>query len=122
MTIDGINIKTVYGLKLLKECGYFDLPQRKKTIEFPAHDGAEIKLQPRTVTLSFWGSYTSEAIAGTKIAAFNTFLRAKTTHTFSLTDREISFTGACTEGSKVKLRRHVVLIDLPISVNYGMAD
>lgn len=116
MTIDGTNILTTYGLKLIKVEGWESLPARKKILVNQGFTSDDILRQAKEVVLSLYGKFSTEALLGSKITSFKTYLTGDITRDYDLGDIGITFTGAVPNGMAVKVRRKIAQVELRVVV------
>lgn len=116
MTIDGNNIKTLYGLIISNLEDFYNLPERKKILTNPGFDEKDIRYEPQIATIKLIGSYPDKSELFAKISAFKTLIQSSLIHQFSITEHSLTFNGVVTEGIKIEPVRNVVRVNFKVTI------
>lgn len=118
MTIDGVNILTIYGLKLMKLEGFHELPERKKTTAFDGVAAKDIVPASRRFTLTLKGTYSSAALVITQLKAFETLLKDLLIHEFDIPEHGINVFATAADGFEAKtwLQFNAAVIKLTLTI------
>lgn len=118
MTIDGVDILTIYGLRLLKVEDFHQLPERKKTTAFDGTADKDIVHGSRKITLSLKGSYSSPALVISQLKAFETLLKDPLIHEIDIPEHGINVFATATDGFQVKpyLRFNAAIVTLTMTI------
>ena len=116
MTIDGVNITTVLGLRLETVKDHASLPARKRILQEPGFTLADIKTEERQITVSMFGSFVSKSAAAAVAEAFGTVMRWSTKHTISIPAHQVSVTGVFKSGAKIETYGTSIHITTTITV------
>jgi len=100
MIIDTINIST-FGMKLIKQEGYFNLPSRKNTLAQPSSEAGDIVFQSKIVELTLLGRNADATELLGNLNGFETLLKSQLKHTIELVEHEVTFTGVFDKGYEV---------------------
>lgn len=116
MTISGTDIKTEFGLRLIRLTDYYNMPARKRILSVPAFNENDIKYEPRKAVMKLFGKYEDQAEMVTNIEGFKTLIKSATDHTIVIGARNITIEGVFAEGIKVDVRKSAVIIDLVVTI------
>lgn len=118
MTIDTIDIKTTYGLKLINVGNLLDLPARKKIMEDPGFDAKDLKYVAQKVNFTFFGVYADAASLISNLKAFETLLKSTLKHAVVLPSHGTWFTATAADGFQTTnyLRHKAVKVNLTLTV------
>jgi len=116
MTIDGNNIKTLYGLSLSYLGDYYNQPARKKTLSEPSFDAKDIKFESKEPVITLFGSYPDTADLFSKISLFRNLITSDLVHIFNVSEHSQIFSGVVTDGIRVDVFKTVVKITFKVTI------
>lgn len=116
MTVDGVNILTTYGLKLVTVKDHLSSPARKKILQTPAMTANDIKMDERQFTVVLFGEYTTKAQVALAIYGIKTLFEAVHIHIVSIPAHGIGKSVVCKEGIKVEPYGTAVLLTIKMTV------
>jgi len=100
MTIDTINIST-FGLKVLTQEGYFDLPARKKILIEQGNAERDIRFAGKDCTVTLLGRYANVSALVSNLNALETLIKLDLKHAIVLIGHGLNFTGVFNQGFEV---------------------
>ena len=100
MTIDTINIST-FGMKVLTQEGYFDLPARKKILNEQGNGERDIFFVGKDCTVTLLGRYANAASLVSNLNDLETLIKSDLKHAIVLIGHGINFTGVFDKGFEV---------------------